>query len=411
EEVPALVAVFGTNGSGKSTFVNLASGERLNAGHHLHSRLSNIQSSPTFQIKNRLFQLIESPGVDDPTRMETEILPALARYLADVFEENQKLAGIIYLYPISSVGVGGMSANNFGMFRELCGETTLRNVVIVTNRWEEAPEGVGEAREEELKTMDGFKPALDDGAQLVRHDNTHKSAVAIMEHFISDNPPPLTIGEERQLLDAAAGQVLNHDARPVRRGFFEKIHQQILRVLHMFRPDPNTAEEAQCEQVARGALATDAESHGVPKNIEEVQASEVMRKKAVEEAGEEDGTRTAKHPLRIQTFFQDEQKCRRVLETREEEAQKWLDMMQTLLDSSGIPSETRSTIFKVMLRLSKRSGMHPTCLTMKNVELLNEVPVAGGGFGDVWKGVIAGHTVCLKVVRVYLTSDVQQLVK
>ncbi|KAK1230088.1 Rho guanine nucleotide exchange factor [Marasmius sp. AFHP31] len=42
---------------------------------------------------------------------------------------------------------------------------------------------------------------------------------------------------------------------------------------------------------------------------------------------------------------------------------------------------------------------------------MGSYPVAGGGFGDVWKGRVANEIVCLKVVKIYLASDVQQLLK
>ncbi|KAJ8077641.1 hypothetical protein PM082_002074 [Marasmius tenuissimus] len=68
-------------------------------------------------------------------------------------------------------------------------------------------------------------------------------------------------------------------------------------------------------------------------------------------------------------------------------------------------------MFKVMLRLSKKSGIFPKCLKINNVKKLGSHPVAGGGFGNVWKGRIADEIVCLKVVEVYPAFDVQQLLK
>ncbi|KAL0574483.1 hypothetical protein V5O48_007458 [Marasmius crinis-equi] len=64
-----------------------------------------------------------------------------------------------------------------------------------------------------------------------------------------------------------------------------------------------------------------------------------------------------------------------------------------------------------MLRLSKNSGLHPQCLSIQNVKKLGEYPIAAGGFGDVWKGVIGDSTkpVCLKVVKIYLDSDLEKL--
>ncbi|KAJ8083217.1 hypothetical protein PM082_009089 [Marasmius tenuissimus] len=64
-----------------------------------------------------------------------------------------------------------------------------------------------------------------------------------------------------------------------------------------------------------------------------------------------------------------------------------------------------------MLRLSKNSGLYPTCLSIQNVKKIGEYPIAAGGFGDVWKGSIGASSmlVCLKVVKVYLKSDLVKL--
>ncbi|KAK1231739.1 hypothetical protein PQX77_005148, partial [Marasmius sp. AFHP31] len=92
-------------------------------------------------------------------------------------------------------------------------------------------------------------------------------------------------------------------------------------------------------------------------------------------------------------------------------AQRWLDRMQQLIDYPSLSPELRPAICTVMLRLSKTSGLHPTCLSIQNVTKIGDYPVAAGGFGDVWKGTIgdSGEIVCLKVVKVYLKSDLDKL--
>ncbi|ESK82545.1 hypothetical protein Moror_3707 [Moniliophthora roreri MCA 2997] len=93
-------------------------------------------------------------------------------------------------------------------------------------------------------------------------------------------------------------------------------------------------------------------------------------------------------------------------------AQYTLDLLQQLADYAVTTSPLRSLIYKAMLRLSSNSGLHPQCLAINHVEKLDDHPVAGGGFGDVWKGMLGraqSQVVCLKIVKVYLTSDVQKL--
>ncbi|KAF9259477.1 hypothetical protein L218DRAFT_908363 [Marasmius fiardii PR-910] len=113
--------------------------------------------------------------------------------------------------------MGGIARRNFNMFRELCGESTLKNVVIATNMWGQVPRDVGEARESELMEQnDFFKPVLDKGAQIVRHDNTPETARAILHHLIQNQPLPLRIQTElvdqkKDIADTAAGAELNRE--------------------------------------------------------------------------------------------------------------------------------------------------------------------------------------------------------
>jgi DNA repair exonuclease SbcCD ATPase subunit len=103
------------------------------------------------------------------------------------------------------------------MFRELCGDRTLKNVIIVTNMWGKVSLEEGEARLAELASQDMFfKPVLDKGGQLVRHDNTLASAQAILQCVIRNHPLALRIQEElvdehKDLSHTAAGEELNRE--------------------------------------------------------------------------------------------------------------------------------------------------------------------------------------------------------
>jgi len=91
------------------------------------------------------------------------------------YENGSKLTGIIYLLRISDEGFTGIPRRNFKAFRELCGDSILKNTVIVTNMWGKVAWEVGEAHEKELIT-NYFKSSLDEGAQLARHHNTTQCA-------------------------------------------------------------------------------------------------------------------------------------------------------------------------------------------------------------------------------------------
>jgi len=125
----------------------------------------------------------------------------------------QQLAGVIYLHRISDKRFTGISGRNFKIFRELCGESNLKNVVLVTNMWEEVPHDVGKARERELASI-FLKPALDKGAQMVCHLNTEQSAHDVIRHIMNNHPVVLQIqrelvDEHKDIANTAAGEAVN----------------------------------------------------------------------------------------------------------------------------------------------------------------------------------------------------------
>ncbi|KAJ8077655.1 Rho guanine nucleotide exchange factor [Marasmius tenuissimus] len=141
------------------------------------------------------------------------------------------------------------------------------------------------------------------------------------------------------------------------------------------------------------------------------------KEKTVEQQAEDGPQAESRHTLgekellRFQALFEDPQNCRTVLEKWGNKAQGWLDTFYALWIRPGILWRLRSTMHVAVLHLSRQSEMYPKCPRINNVEKLGSYPVASGGFGDVWKGRIADEIVCLKVVKVYLASDVKQLLR
>lgn len=134
------------------------------------------------------------------------------------------------MHRISDFRMGGISRRNFGMFRQLCGNSSLNNVAIVTNMWGEVSLQVGEAREAELREKRlFFKPVLEKHAKLLRHDNTLESGQKIIRFFLDNIPEPLRIqrelvDEHKELLETAAGAELSRELLEQ-----EREHQEELR--------------------------------------------------------------------------------------------------------------------------------------------------------------------------------------
>ncbi|KAH7918619.1 kinase-like protein [Leucogyrophana mollusca] len=92
-----------------------------------------------------------------------------------------------------------------------------------------------------------------------------------------------------------------------------------------------------------------------------------------------------------------------LLGQRGPQAQSLLDLMQKLLDSFDLDN-VRSFLVKILVELSKRSGLYPQRLVLSNI-IIRGGQVAGGTFGDVWKGDLGGRAVAVKIMRVFDSRD------
>lgn len=166
EKPRVIIAVMGQTGTGKTTFVNTASGSNLATGRGLASCTSNVQASEPFELDGRSVILLDTPGFDDSERSDVDVLQLISKFLAQTYMSGEQLAGIIYMHRISDIRMGWTSQQNFRMFRKLCGEKAAENVIIITTMWDKGREE-GESREKDLQNV-YFKAALDDGAQMCR---------------------------------------------------------------------------------------------------------------------------------------------------------------------------------------------------------------------------------------------------
>ena len=90
-------------------------------------------------------------------------------------------------------------------------------MVLVANTWGVNSQGISEVRERELFDY-FFKPALDKGAQIVRHHNTVQSAHDIIWRVVKNHPVVLQIQRElvdegKNIIDTAAGESTNQEAK------------------------------------------------------------------------------------------------------------------------------------------------------------------------------------------------------
>jgi hypothetical protein len=112
--------------------------------------------------------------------------------------------------------MSGTPVKNFKMFRKLCGDSALRNVVIVTNMWGEVKPQVGEAREAELmgKIFSSSPPSRRVHRWLVTRTpfprpNTSSVSSSIVTPTTAH--PEELVDEGKDITQTRAGQELNRE--------------------------------------------------------------------------------------------------------------------------------------------------------------------------------------------------------
>ncbi|KAF5388966.1 hypothetical protein D9757_005041 [Collybiopsis confluens] len=218
-----VVAVMGNTGSGKSSFIQLLSGNAsVKTSDSLHSETIDVQCVDFVDEETgRNVILVDTPGFDDSRDgiTDTDILKRITNFLLQEYDNKRKLNGIIYIHSIASTRFGGQSVRNLTMFKNLCGAETYKNVVILTTFWDDkSSRRLGESREAELKTNFCLKLAQG-GAAFMRHNRTKSSAQQVLRHILNLAPTDVQITKEirvegKALQDTAAGAVqkVNVDA-------------------------------------------------------------------------------------------------------------------------------------------------------------------------------------------------------
>lgn len=149
--------------------------------------------------------MIDTPGFDDTSRSDADILSTIASRLATLYRAHQPLLGIIFLHRITDVRLAGSAIKNFNILQRICGPQNYDRIVLATTMWSEAAVRKGgreaaEGREDRL--WEYWDDMFQGKSRMVRHEeDTHGSAQKILS-YLMDHPSasqPLQI--QRELVD------------------------------------------------------------------------------------------------------------------------------------------------------------------------------------------------------------------
>ncbi|KAI9573268.1 kinase-like domain-containing protein [Boletus coccyginus] len=211
-----VIAVMGPGGSGKSTFVRLASGRSTQGvGHTLRSFTSHVAAIRYWdQDSGRHVVLVDTPGFDVTFKSDLEILDMISNWLNLSYKQQKLLSGIVYLHRITDNRMVGTPLKNLGVLRKLCGRDTLEKVHLTTTMWDEVNQSVGEGRLEALR-RDYWKALIDLGAHIDCCRSDDDSAKNIIRQILDKEAShkALLLQEEmvdlkKELRGTGAGQEL-----------------------------------------------------------------------------------------------------------------------------------------------------------------------------------------------------------
>ena len=255
------------------------------------------------------------------------------------YSAGAKLAGVIYVHRISDDRFGGLAAKNFRMFRELCGEKTLKNVILMTNMWGRVTPQQGADREEQLKN-NFFKAAIEKGAQICRHNNTPTSARAILRKILENRPSVLKI--QRELIDehkdigqTGAGRELDREIREV----VEKYQNEIKELEENMRKAMDAKDEESREELEEEKKRLQEEMDKLRKDSAEMRSTFEEARREMEE--------------RISTRF--EERLRRLREEYEAEIQRYEEKVRELERDGHVNSSEITSLKMSMAELRKKA--------------------------------------------------------
>lgn len=165
--------------------------------------------------------LVDTPGFDDTTLTDSDVLRAIAAWMSDIYKKEIMLNGIIYLHRITDPRMQGSALKNLHIFRKLCGTNALTHVTLATTMWEAVQTLDGERRERELlDTSDFWGQMHQNGAIVERHYNNRESAMRILEKYIGGERTATSLQVEmvkgkKDLIDTEAGIELNSEYRKI----------------------------------------------------------------------------------------------------------------------------------------------------------------------------------------------------
>ncbi len=136
--------------------------------------------------------LVDTPGFNDTERSDSDILLEIQDWLKTTFSNTKLLSAILYFHPISDTRFQGSSRRGLDLFKQLLGQESYKNVLLVSTFWNQVPGETCFMREKELTEMtEGWKTLIDGGARVERMGRVYDRFLPILRDLIKLGPMQL----------------------------------------------------------------------------------------------------------------------------------------------------------------------------------------------------------------------------
>jgi hypothetical protein len=137
------------------------------------------------------------------------------------------LKGVIYIHRITDIRYSRSSVKTFEIFKKICGERALSNVLLITSRWDGIDLATGAERERQLKNK-FWSYMLGHGSNMSRFHGDRPSAIGLVSQLLCRDTVVLQLQKElidegKQLDDTAAGAYVSTNLEKLKQQYQDEL--------------------------------------------------------------------------------------------------------------------------------------------------------------------------------------------
>ncbi|KZP06247.1 hypothetical protein FIBSPDRAFT_703132, partial [Athelia psychrophila] len=185
--------LMGATGSGKSTFLEYATGKSdPSIGHGLERRTDRSRAVRCkYPREGGSIILVDTPGLDNPHKTDIEVMIEIADFLRKLSKKKVHLSAILYLHRVSDERMTAEDPlRNLKMLPSLCGQATMPRIALGTTMWSKVSLETGERQEQALARY--WKELTSEECQLERFGDSVDSAWTIISNMHRKNSTMLS---------------------------------------------------------------------------------------------------------------------------------------------------------------------------------------------------------------------------